>query len=353
MVEPIQIIAYSSRKIITLTKLAKEEYGETDISNEKYLQWLYYKNPFGDALITVALDESEKLAGQYIVLPIQFFFQGKIIEGSLSLNTLIKAEYRGKGLFKKAAERTYQRCDDVDILFTVGVPNKNSFKGFINKLNFKHVGNLTLMIKPLRMIRILKSLFNLAKKKKGAEIEFTIEQKSRSGNYFSVFSPELDKTNYLKFLNRWEGEKNIFVHRSLEYLNWRYINNPVRKYYLFKWTENEEMKAFAVIRALNVYGLRAGVIMEFCCLNNFSAKKFLKSIEDEFSEKRIDVLMTVLAGKNCEHKELSKAGFLAVPKMMLLQKLPFIIKVHKPFQDSDSFLKGSNWHFSFGDYDIF
>src|SRR5689334_7805417 len=128
--------------VLPLANFLKEEYPFGEPANVHFLDWEYLRNPFGPAIITVAKDGNQHLASQYALLPIQVRINDKKTNGSLSLNTLTGAKHRGKGLFLETAEASFRYCHDEDIYFTIGIPNRNSYPGFIKRLGFKHVGNL-------------------------------------------------------------------------------------------------------------------------------------------------------------------------------------------------------------------
>ena len=135
--------------IITMTQ---EQYGpENDISNQAFLQHQYFENPAGDALIDLAVDaENGALAGQYVVWPMRFWTFGEPKSCAHSLNTLTGKAYRGQGIFTGLADLTYQRETELGHAFCYGTPNPNSYPGFIKKLSFKELGNIPLMLRPLK-----------------------------------------------------------------------------------------------------------------------------------------------------------------------------------------------------------
>ena len=93
--------------------------------------------------------------------------------------------------------------------------------------------------------------------------------------------------------------------------------------------------------------------MEFSCLEEFQSKVFLNAVTLEMKKNGIDIITSVSTSKNYENHQQHQAGFISVPKIFLPQQLPFILRVHKPFENSELLSNLNNWHFTFGDYDIF
>src|SRR2546423_9840187 len=73
----------------------------------RYLEWLYLENPDGKAVGVNAWD-GETLAGHYVVIPAKVILFGKSTTALLSLHTAVHPDHRGKGLFVRLAERTYE-----------------------------------------------------------------------------------------------------------------------------------------------------------------------------------------------------------------------------------------------------
>ena len=107
----------------------------------EYLDWLYNKNPAGQA---VGYDAwfGEQLAAHYVTVPVYLMLEGEVSKGLLSLNTATHEAHRGKGLFTELAKRTYAAAQEQGLSAVVGVANGNSAPGFIKKLAFSPICTL-------------------------------------------------------------------------------------------------------------------------------------------------------------------------------------------------------------------
>lgn len=103
--------------------------------HEDYVDWLYGQNPAGPAYCTLALD-GDRIAGQYIIIPIRLSMKGQEVKACLSLDTFTHQDYRRQGIFTALAERTYKDAEADGVRFTVGLPNENSRPGFLKSLKF-------------------------------------------------------------------------------------------------------------------------------------------------------------------------------------------------------------------------
>jgi len=337
-----------------LIRLTESTYPGREISNQDYLQWEYEKNPHGNALIHVA-SEGEKLVAQYLVIPHDYIVEGKILKGSLSLNTLTHPIHRGNALFPKLAEQTYLSCLRNNVIFTLGVPNANSFPVFKDHLNFEILGRVPFLIKSFKPKSVLWHLFTRKRLKHGLDIELNTDSvRDAGGDLISCFNPNTDAESYEAFLKRFTEEKSVATYRSIDFLRWRYLDIPIRKYHIFKQMNDGKITAFAVIRCREIYGLRSAVLMDFIFTGDQkSARAFIDQIFELLEKNNIELIICAMQGSSNEFNLLKKAGFYKVPERFLPQQLDLIIKVHKEVPESEHIRNFKSWFFTFGDYDIF
>jgi glycosyltransferase involved in cell wall biosynthesis len=344
----------NSDKVKYLAKFLRNEYPVGEISNEEYLSWEYLHNPSGKAIVTIAQKKLE-IVSQYALAPVSIQENNNSHSATLSLNTLTAKRYRGQGLFLSTANDAFKYCTEKGIAFTYGVPNGNSFPGFTKRLDFTHAGDLVFMAKPLNPYRLIFSLFNRNKNKKGNSIRFIPDYNLFTQSAISDLSFPADEKNYDNFLRQWSSNGFISVHRTSEYMTWRYVQNPMRDYKLWKLVDGGEIKAIVVIRTMYLFGLKVCLIMDHFAIDNSHSLKMLNAVAVQAKLNELDLIIAVAASKrNNQFRQLLNSGFKHVPAFLLPQRLPFITRIHN---DHDYWQKKlnnlRNWHFSFGDYDVF
>jgi hypothetical protein len=92
--------------------------------------------------------------GFYGVIPVKAKLENEIITIAQSADTITHPNYRKLGLFKNLAELTYKLCEDLEIPFLFGVPNYNSFHGFIKYLKWEDKGKFIVFSKKIPTIPI-------------------------------------------------------------------------------------------------------------------------------------------------------------------------------------------------------
>jgi hypothetical protein len=111
----------------------------------------------------IAYDEYRNPAAFYGVYPCMLEYQGKKFLVAQSGDTMTHSEHVGKGLFTQLAQKTYDYCKENGFHLVFGFPNENSFSGFIKRLGWSHIDDMTpylVRVKCIPWIR-LKNTFKL------------------------------------------------------------------------------------------------------------------------------------------------------------------------------------------------
>lgn len=334
-----------------MINMTKEYYGNIEISDEKFLHWQYFGNPSGNAYIRIAYDKEEP-AGQYIVIPMMMKVKNKIVKCTLSLNTLTREKYRGKGLFTQLAEKVFLDCKKDGVKFTYGFPNQNSYPGFIRKLNFKNVGYMPLLVRPLDFESMIYKKFknNIISKLSNLINPFFQINNEIEGEAIEINN---DNVNFFdNFWNKIKDEYEVIGVRDSKYIKWRYIDIPLREYKILGIKKNENLVAYLVLRNTTIGEFDCGMIVDFLYLSSYEkeALSLLNNSLMYFEKKQMDMIGCLMNGYSKEYKLLKKLKFIKVPKKFEPQPFPVILRVHDNDYSANHDLKG--WFLTMGDYDV-
>lgn len=251
--------------------------------SEEYWNWRFINNPFigMDNPIYLMWDD-KKLIGHYAVSPVEMKIENKIHKTALSMTTMTHPNYGGKGIFSSLAECLYQDLKDKNYSMVWGFPNNNSHYGFIKRLGWKDISIVpmfSLKAIILKKIKIIKD-FEL------------IDAISNS------ISSKLNNCN------------SISINKTVDYLNWRYCNNPVEDYKIVKSTDDSIILVYKVIPSfVNSESFEID-LMELYVENlevNIINQLLLFVLELE--EKKIDKFNIWSPLSNVKHVFLEKLGF--------------------------------------------
>ncbi|CAI3633303.1 conserved hypothetical protein [Clostridium neonatale] len=344
---------YSKEYLNEMIDITKQNYGDIEISDIEFLQWQYFSNPSGEAFIKLAKSIKDEVVGQYIVIPMKIKVNDNIVKSTLSLNTLTRKDYRGKGIFTGLANALYQDCKEQNVEFTYGFPNQNSYPGFMKKLEFSDLGEIPLMLYPLNIKQLVLKKFNsafLALLSSPFKSIFNIKIR----NKHNLKIKEID--DFEEFNVFWEKIKSkykVIGLRDSQYMKWRYSNVPRRKYKIIGVYRNNELIAYAVTRDSEIEHFRCGMIVDYMVNEGEKeAGKFLLSeVLNIFKRDGMELVGCLMGKATEEYSILKKCKFLKCPKF--LEPQPFKVIYRNHLYKHDKTLENlDNWFLTMGDYDV-
>lgn len=349
-----RIDQYKDENLTEMIEITKENYGEIEISDERFLQWQYFNNPAGKALIKLAKSDDNKVVGQYVIIPMKIKVNEKIVDSTLSLNTLTRKEYRGKGIFTGLADAVYNQCKEDKLEFTYGFPNQNSYPGFMKKLQFTDLGSIPLMVYPLNIEKLVLKKFNsnlLAKLSSFFRCIFNIKLKDNDNIEIKTIDENLDDFN--KFWENIKDKYKVIGVRNSDYIKWRYKEVPVREYSILGAYRNDELVSYAVLRNTEIEKFNCGMIVDFMVKEGeiLAGIKLIKEAAAKFKNDGME-LMGCLIGENTEeYKILKNSKFIKCPKFLEPQPFKVIYRNHLNIR-SEVLEDINNWFLTMGDYDV-
>jgi GNAT superfamily N-acetyltransferase len=293
--------------------------------SKEFWNWRYRENPFSETTRAHLMWDSNKLVGHYAVCPVNMIIENTEVRTALSMTTMTHPEYTGKGIFKDLAESLYEELYSQHHTQMVwGFPNLNSHYGFIKNLKWNDVATVPTL-------------------------------KLKKGN-FTSFKPEgyviheSFADNHSKHLSA-NTNAIVKVNKTTGYLNWRYMLNPVHRYYIISPEKYPEQ--FAVIKCFQSFEnpeMQEVDILELGVENNPDVlKELIGSILLFTQRENLDLLSinTWLNLSDNRHVILEKNKFtLDSPTTILGNRL-------LNHQMSSSIQHFKNWGISMGDSDVY
>lgn len=352
-------IPYKEEYLKQIIEMTKEYYGEeNDIANEDYISYEYFKNTNGNALMRIALDEEKNIvAGQYVAIPMKMKVNEKNIDCLMSVNTLTKSEYRGQKIFTGLADLVFNEGENKGYEFVYGMPNQNSYPGFVKKLNFNDIGAIPLYLKPIspsNMVRDFMKSKMLSVLAKPFNILFNVKKPAQEKKLKLV---KLDNNSLEladKFWEKVKDEYPIMIERTSQYLKFRYLDIPRRKYECYYILENDVPVAFAVGRVMDVANMKCGMLADFIYLKGHekAAKNLLKHMNYTLKANGADLLGCMIQSHHKEANLIKKNGYFKCPKFMEPQPFLLILRTFNQDLKNEGIYDIKNWFFTMGDYDV-
>jgi hypothetical protein len=347
------------RGIVDLWKQVFSEGGEIERADPAYWNWQFRDNPAGLPKIRVAVADGS-IVGHYAVIPVHMEFLGKPVLGTLSLDTMTHPDYRRQGMLTTLANELYADLGRSGFPITYGFPNDNSFDALIDKLQWTYLCSLPVYVKPLRpgaiVDRVISNRVLAAAARPLAEVgaalvsrPITLMDSARSKiRWLAGFDERVD--------DLWRAaydRKKIALSRGAAFLNWRYFLNPKRGYRAVAFEEEGRLVSFAVVRCMEQFGLRGGMITDWVGQTgrDDAMRAVLAASMEYFASEGMDLAAFLIHGDRRVARLLRRSGFLPAPKRSF-KEWYFTVRVNNADVDPSTVNAPGNWYVTFGDTDV-
>jgi len=306
---------------IKILDLFRQTFGKP--MSEDYWKWRFIDNPINKIMIKLMWD-NETLVGHYAVSPVELIVNNEVVLTALSMTTMTHPDYAGQGIFKQLAESLYEDGFQKQGLKAVwGFPNNNSHYAFIKNLNWIDLEQIPTL--SIDITKIKNTNFDKISVIDSFNKQHVITQQKLSANY------------------------KVKVHKSAEYLNWRYLENPINKYYVFEFKNNNDSyyaitKVFPSFTDKNKFEVD---ILELNFPNDFdSILQLMNAIVNEYKNVELLKINTWLPINDSKHILLEKMGF--------VNAMPITYSGIRVLDTSYNQLTDSKeWLYSMGDSDVY
>jgi hypothetical protein len=182
--------------------------------NKAYYRWQFFACPF-PSLLNIAVDEKDNLVGSYCL-----HVQGKV---AWVLDIMVSQQIQRQGVFRKLVDFGFENLKEHNLDAIVVMANEKADRACVNGLGWKRINTfLTCFAKP-------DELHNKTK-----------------------YIPEFEKVENFSSCDsiiKNACQKNLFANtRSVEYLNWRFMENPRYAYDVFVAHKNGLPFGYAVLK---------------------------------------------------------------------------------------------------------
>lgn len=186
-----------------------------------------YKENYIDRIDIILAFYGLKFIGQSCGMPLLFIQNDKIARASRIQNVMVHPDFRKNGIFLETLKKLtgYLSRNKVDFIFAF--PNDYSIGAFTDKLNYKHLVDISTISLPIKATeKYLKS-----------DLKFDFEENIN----FKQFDSD--------FINSQLKLFKIFNARNLDYLYWRYHRNSKKKYCTVRVFDKGEQIGFAICKS--------------------------------------------------------------------------------------------------------
>lgn len=335
--------------ILSLRKIVFGEM-EKDKLEPRFWRWEFMEAPDGKALIYIVQD-GERIIAHFADIPRRFSVNGEAVLATLSLDLMVHPDYRREGLFTAMGRYGAQRVKQKNGLFMTAFPIRSETIQGLIKIGWEKVVQLPVIVYPIRFsgivdrylrfkplsiliggvatcLYLLRFGWSKGKKAEGIQIEEVVQ---------------LDEA----FDDFWQGASRLFSVlgvRTRQYLNWRYVKHPTRRYTVYQAIEEGKMKGYIVLRTVRLLSFSSAVIVDLLALDERALFALVEKGVQHSREAHVDLLGFMVPKTHPYYHSLKRWGFLRS-----LKAFSFMIFDHVQKKNL-SHLEG--WYVNWGDTDV-
>lgn len=279
-------------------------------------RWMFMDNPFGGSVINLAF-EKDKLVGLYPILKMNICIKNSSNKIGQLADTMTHPKHRRKGIGLSLGKKSITQLIEQGTPLAFCFPTKGAYR-LHKKHGWVDLCYVQTMIKPLNLVNIFKSFPYL---KILGPPKYRINQNLKNNNFTRNDSKSLGKiviSQISRFDSRFNlfnlklaKEYSIFIERNQEYLNWRYVENPMQKYIIFTLEIDSVLSGYIILERKIIDKLVFGRILDITCYpnKNYLYQALIKTAIEYFRKEKVDAIFTGIVGNTNLHGFL-KDGFL-------------------------------------------
>ena len=188
---------------------------------EAYWRWKHIQNPFGPSHVLLAVS-NDTIIGVRSFMRWQWRLGNEILEAVRGVDTVIKPEYQGNGLFGELTLKLVDESFQYGYDFLYSTPNEKSKRGY-QRLGWNQIGILPISVKLVKPWQVFLNLVTRpGKPDVGGAADQSLER----------FLSRADLPSLLLASHRNFPEKLVTAH-TVDSLQWRYAEVPVGSYFAF------------------------------------------------------------------------------------------------------------------------
>lgn len=323
---------------------------EKDKLDPRFWWWEFIEAPDGKGLIYIVEDQN-KIIGHFADIPRRFSVEGEVVLGTLSLDLMVHPDYWRRGIFAAMGRYGAEKVKQKNGLFLTAFPIRVETILGLKKIGWKGVAELPVLVYPIRFIGIVSRYFRfpplsllvggaarvfyllLCRSKRRKRIEGTgIEEMGLLDDQFDGF--------WQKALSLY----SVMGIRDRNYLTWRYLQHPTRKYTIYRAKKSGEMKGYIVLRKVELLNFNSAVIVDLLALDEVTLVALVEKGIQHSRQEGVDLLGFMVPKVHPYYKILRGIGFLPSLKTFL-----FMIYPHS---GREIFLSPEEWYVNWGDTDV-
>ncbi len=234
---------------------------------DDYWEWKYYDNPAGKHNAYIALDE-EKVVGEIASIPCRVKVGPEELTACQTCDIVIAPEHQGLRTFRTLCRVAEDSSRDNGCVYIYGVAVPTTLGLSTKILGFNDAGPLNNLAKVINPAPFLKKRLKIGPLSTalgalgGAGLRTVDAFRLKPSPGIEISEIDRFDSSFDNLWKEWSADFDHVIIRDSVYLNWRYCDNPVENYKIFKADRNGKCVGFLVMCFNVEEGIRRGFVVD-------------------------------------------------------------------------------------------
>lgn len=340
-----QVDKYRPDDRVEVDALFRRVFGDAqaDASAQRW-NWQYARNPHSRAPQIWIARDGGAIVGQYATMPVRLSVAGHEVEGSWGMDVMVAPERQRQGL----GEILFQTWDR-NTAASLGMGLSGSSHRLFRKLKWPDVGPVPCLVKPLSPRAFSRPDWSPAANGVVALLAAPIVSTLHSRG---PIHPDVRRFEHFdgRFTDLWQRVASKFdfaVRRDAEYLEWKYVEAPHRRYSLIALERGPRVEGYAAFRHTDEARGRVTVLIDFLSDpdDREALPALLRFIERDAREAGSEKIRAFVMNA-AFRKIMQVRGYFRVASTVQLVAKVNAVPVGRSF-----YAHTGKWHVTFGDSD--
>ena len=368
-----EIGTYEDKDKAGVLALIRDEYGDVDLAQESYFDWLRSASPSGIRQWLVREKGTGRVISSGTMVAARATWRGQEIAALLGFNIIVAPEYRRQGIHTALTKQTREDIRQAGYRLTTVFPNPNSMPPLARSKNFHHVSEVPLLIRPLDMAVLTEERLNNPLLSWGVNRGWEVAERTflrpprlpRNGPTLPISEDPVLDGEYDLFWEQVKAKYDLMLVRDRAFLQWRFCDIPTREYQVVSarhkrvdsgsGRSSPGIGGYIVLRQAEIRGILTGIIADFMVLpgeqGELAGLQLLHAALQRFEQAQVPLAGGLMLPHTQEYSIMRRAGFLRAPRPFAPQPFHLFIRSYHDDPPLSTLTRPEGWYVSIADHD--
>ena len=343
--------------------LVRDEYGDIDLADGDYYDWLRAACPPDVTQWLVREKGTGRVVSAATMVGVRAVWKGKGIKALLGFNIVVAPEYRRQGIHSTLIRQSREDIKAAGFCLTTIFPNPKSMPQLARSETHHHVSEVALLVRPLDLRALADAQYDNRLVSWGSTLGWGLASRTLwraqgppgKGTPLHISEDEMLDESYNHFWSQVRTKYDLMLVRDRAFLTWRFIDIPTREYQVLSARQGDEILGYIVLRETDVRGTLTGLIADFLVAPGeqgaLAGQVLLHAALERFKETGMPLAGGLLLPHTHEYALMRRAGFLKAPKPLAPQPFHLFVRSHCDDPGLEAITRPEAWYISIADHD--